>query len=66
MGNVAEGKWKQFRGEMKKQWGKLTDDDFDVADGNRDKLVGRIQERYGKERTVAEKEVATFFDSRTR
>lgn len=41
------GNWKQFRGEVRKQWGKLTDDDLEQAHGERDKLVGRIQERYG-------------------
>jgi uncharacterized protein YjbJ (UPF0337 family) len=42
-----EGGWKQFRGEVRKQWGKLTDDDLEQIAGERDKLVGRIQERYG-------------------
>lgn len=41
------GGWKQFRGKIKEQWGKLTDDDLDVIAGKRDQLVGKIQERYG-------------------
>jgi uncharacterized protein YjbJ (UPF0337 family) len=41
------GKWKQARGSAKTRWGKLTDDDLDVIAGQRDELVGRIQERYG-------------------
>ena len=41
------GNWKQFRGEVRKQWGMLTDDDLEQVRGERDKLVGRIQERYG-------------------
>jgi len=41
------GNWKQFRGEVRQQWGKLTDDDLEQVRGERDKLVGRIQERYG-------------------
>lgn len=36
------GNWKQFKGKVKEQWGKLTDDDMDVAEGKRDQLVGRI------------------------
>jgi uncharacterized protein YjbJ (UPF0337 family) len=42
-----EGKWKQAKGSLKQQWGKLTDDDLDVIAGQRDKLVGKLQERYG-------------------
>ncbi|MBS0152375.1 MAG: CsbD family protein [Nitrospira sp.] len=42
-----KGKWQQFKGEAKRQWGKLTDDDLTEAEGNYDKFVGRVQERYG-------------------
>jgi uncharacterized protein YjbJ (UPF0337 family) len=42
--DIMEGKWKQMRGQMKEWWGKLTDDDFDVIAGRRDKLVGTLQE----------------------
>ena len=42
-----KGNWKQFVGKAKEKWGKLTDDDWKVAEGKRDQLVGRIQERYG-------------------
>ncbi len=42
-----EGKWKQAKGSMKQQWGKLTDDDLDVIAGQSEKLVGKLQERYG-------------------
>ncbi|GMV51200.1 CsbD family protein [Nitrospirales bacterium NOB] len=42
-----KGKWVQFKGEVKKQWGKLTDDDLMQIEGNYDKFVGRVQERYG-------------------
>jgi uncharacterized protein YjbJ (UPF0337 family) len=52
-----EGKWKQLKGEAKTRWGKLTDDDLDVVAGQRDKLVGRIQERYGIAKDQAQREV---------
>lgn len=52
-----KGKWKQVKGEAKQKWGKLTDDDLTQVEGSRDKLVGKIQERYGKTREEAEKEV---------
>ena len=43
----VEGKWKQFKGAAREQWGKLTDDDWSQIAGKKDQLVGRIQERYG-------------------
>jgi uncharacterized protein YjbJ (UPF0337 family) len=43
----AKGQWKQLKGSVKEQWGKLTDDDLTQIDGQKDKLVGRLQERYG-------------------
>jgi uncharacterized protein YjbJ (UPF0337 family) len=51
----VEGQWKQVKGKIKEKWGKLTDDDLDVMSSNRDKLVGKLQERYGlaKERAQA-------------
>jgi uncharacterized protein YjbJ (UPF0337 family) len=55
--DVLQGIWKQVRGQMKSWWGNLTDDDLDVIDGNRDKLVGKLQERYGYTREKAEQEV---------
>jgi uncharacterized protein YjbJ (UPF0337 family) len=42
-----EGNWKQFKGDLKKQWGKLTDDDLLIIEGNYEKFEGRVQERYG-------------------
>ena len=42
-----EGNWKQFKGKVKEQWGKLTDDEIDEIAGRRDQLEGKIQERYG-------------------
>lgn len=58
--DIIQGKWKQLKGHMKRQWGKLTDDDLDVAEGNRDYLIGRIQERTGQARDQVEKEVKEF------
>jgi uncharacterized protein YjbJ (UPF0337 family) len=56
----AEGKWKQMRGTLRKQWGKLTDDDLDVIAGHRDILAGKIQERYGIAKDEAEQQVTEF------
>jgi uncharacterized protein YjbJ (UPF0337 family) len=55
--DILAGKWKQMRGELKTWWGKLTDDDVDRISGQKDKLVGLLQERYGYTREQAEQEV---------
>lgn len=41
------GKWLQFKGEVKKQWGKLIDDDLRQIEGNYEKVIGMLQQRYG-------------------
>jgi uncharacterized protein YjbJ (UPF0337 family) len=51
-----KGQWKQFKGRAKQQWGELTDDDLTRIEGNRDELIGRLQERYGYAREQAERE----------
>jgi len=55
-----KGKWHQVKGEAKIKWGKLTDDDLAAVDGNTEKLVGLLQERYGYAREQAAREVAEF------
>jgi uncharacterized protein YjbJ (UPF0337 family) len=52
-----KGKWKQLKGSVKERWGKLTDDDLDVIDGQSEQLIGTIQERYGIAREAAQKQV---------
>jgi uncharacterized protein YjbJ (UPF0337 family) len=54
--DVVAGNWKQIKGTLKQWWGKLTDDDIEQIDGSYDKLVGKIQERYGHSREQAERE----------
>ena len=56
----VEGNWKQFTGKVKEQWGKLTDDDFDVIDGRREQLLGKLQERQGLAREAAEKQISDW------
>lgn len=58
--DIIKGKWKQLKGHAKRQWGQLTDDDLDIAEGNREYLVGKIQERTGQTRDVVEREVRDF------
>ncbi len=58
----VEGNWKQFKGKVKQQWGKLTDDHLDVIAGNRDELAGKVQEAYGISKDEAERQIKNFED----
>lgn len=51
------GKWNQFKGSVKQKWGKLTDDDLTLIDGHKDRLVGKLQERYGITKERAEEQL---------
>jgi uncharacterized protein YjbJ (UPF0337 family) len=55
--DIFKGKWRQLRGEIKRKWGRITDDELDEAEGNADKLIGRIQEEYGQSREQVEREL---------
>ncbi len=55
-----KGKWNEFKGNVKEEWGKLTDDDLDRAEGKRDQLVGAIQQRYGLAKEKAEDQVKAW------
>ncbi|MFZ2349108.1 MAG: CsbD family protein [Candidatus Bipolaricaulis anaerobius] len=61
--DILGGMWKQLKGQVKQQWGKLTDDDIDRISGKRDEVVGLVQERYGWDKAKAETEVDNFFKS---
>jgi uncharacterized protein YjbJ (UPF0337 family) len=54
------GSWKQVKGKLKEEWGKLTDDDLDVIAGRRDQLLGRIQQRHGIAKEEAQRQVDSF------
>ena len=55
------GNWKQFKGQVKERWGKITDDDLTVIEGKKDQLVGKLQERYGYTKEQAEREADDFY-----
>jgi uncharacterized protein YjbJ (UPF0337 family) len=61
-----KGNWKQLVGKAKEKWGRLTNDDWQVVEGQRDQLVGRIQERYGIARDEAQRQVDEFEKSHDR
>jgi len=57
-----EGNWKQFKGKVKEQWGKLTDDELDQMAGKRTQLAGKLQERYGIAKDEAERRIDAWLD----
>lgn len=61
--DILEGKWKQLKGKARQKWAELTDDDLERIAGNRDELVGILQEKYGYARADAEKQADEFFNS---
>lgn len=61
--DTLKGQWKQLRGHVQQKWGKLTNDDLDQAEGNADILAGKIQERYGRSKEEAKKEVDAWLQS---
>ena len=60
-----KGKWKQSQGKLREKWGRLTDDDWERIAGQRDQLIGRVQERYGIAKEVAQEQVDAFVRSLT-
>ena len=52
-----KGQWLQLKGRVRERWGKLTNDDLDVIQGNTEQLAGKIQERYGLAREEARRAV---------
>ena len=58
--DIIQGKWTQLKGSLKTKFGKLTDDDLSFANGNRQYLAGKLQERYGWQQDQADREISTF------
>ncbi len=58
--DIFDGNWKQLKGKVREQWGRLTDDDLDKAAGKRDQILGKIQERYGIAKDEAERQLRDF------
>jgi uncharacterized protein YjbJ (UPF0337 family) len=60
--DTLKGQWNQLKGQLKVQWGKLTDDDLDKIEGNRDILIGKLQEHYGRTRDEVERDVDLWLE----
>lgn len=59
--DVIQGKWDQIKGSVKEQWGDLTDDELTEVSGSRDKMAGKLQERYGWSKTEVDEKMNDFF-----
>ena len=60
--DIIAGKWKEMKGSVKEQWGKLTDDEIDRAEGRAEQMVGLLQQRYGYSKDKAQEEYDRFLD----
>jgi len=61
--DILKGKWHMLQGDVKKKWGQLTNDDLTVISGEREKLMGILQTKYGYKKEQAEKEYEEFLHS---
>lgn len=60
--DIVKGKWKEIKGKLRQQWGKLTDDDIDQMRGSYEELEGTLQKKYGYRKEEIEKEIETFME----
>ncbi|RDW13910.1 CsbD family protein [Paracoccus thiocyanatus] len=59
--DIIEGKWNQLKGSVKENWGDLTDDELTEVGGKRDKLAGKLQEKYGWTKEQVDEQIDGFF-----
>ena len=64
--DIIQGKWKQMKGSVKEKWGDLTDDELDQIEGNKDKLAGKLQEKYGWSKEEVDTQMNDFFKDKDR
>ena len=60
--DIIEGKWDQFKGQLKSSFAKLTDDDLKNLSGKRERVIGKVQERYGVQKDEAERRIDAWID----
>ena len=60
--DILKGRWHQVKGDIRKRWGKLTDNDVLEIEGHVEKMIGKLQERYGFKREEAEKQINEFLN----
>lgn len=64
LGNELKGIWHQFAGEIKREFSKLTEDDYAAIDGRREVMIGKLQERYGYDYDEAAQALSQFINQR--
>jgi uncharacterized protein YjbJ (UPF0337 family) len=64
--DILKGQWSQLKGRVRQEWGRLTNDDVARIDGDREILLGRLQELYGRTREEAEEELEQFLSAEPR
>ena len=62
--DVLKGRWNQIKGDIRSRWGKLTDNDMMEIQGDAEKLIGKLQERYGLKREQAERDLNELLNQR--
>ena len=60
--NEIRGKFNELKGNFKQKWGELTDDDWKQVSGQKDKLLGILQQKYGRTKEQAEKEFDEYWN----
>ena len=60
---ILKGRWNELKGEIRTRWGKLTDDDVAEIQGQAEKMIGKLQQRYGYKREQAEKDIQDFLNA---
>ena len=61
--DILKGKWMQVKGDIRRKWGKLTDNDLTEIQGDTEKMIGKLQERYGYKREQAQRELNDFLNA---
>ena len=64
--DMLKGKFREWMGDLKAKWGDITDDEWTEIDGNKDKLLGKIQQRYGRSKEDAQTELDDFYRNQQR
>ena len=59
---VLKGEWKELKGKIREWWGDLTDDEVEKIDGNRERLEGALQKKYGYAKAKAKSEIDRVID----
>lgn len=64
--DILKGQWSQLKGRVRQEWGRFTNDDVARIDGDREVLLGKLQELYGRTREEAEEELEQFLSAEPR